>query len=100
MALTPEKIAELLAKGRVRGGYDKVLDDFLTSGDAGIEVDLTSGAIAGKTSKQALTGLNGAKKRTNDKGELIHPDAVNVRVIESDGNVYLIRTDVTEDSDD
>lgn len=95
MALTPEKIAELLAKGRVRGGYDKVLADFIESGEAGIEVDLTTGPIAGKTSKQAVTGFNLTRKRTNDKGELRHEAGPNVRVIESDGNVYLINTAVT-----
>lgn len=91
------KIAELLAKGRVRGGYDKVLSDFLANGEAGIEVDLTTGVIAGKTSKQAQMGLNLAKKRTDDNGKLIHEGAQNVRVIESDGNVYLINTAVTQE---
>lgn len=90
--LTPDKIAELLAKGRVRGGYDRVLTDFFASGEAGIQVDLETGPIAGKTSKQAKTGLDLARKRTDQNGKLVHAEGVNVRVIESDGNVYLINT--------
>lgn len=90
--LDPAKIQELLAAGRTRGAYGTVLSDFLTSGEAGIEVDLTSGPIAGKSSKQAKTGLDSARKRTDEKGNLVYAGAQNVRVIEQDGHVYLINT--------
>lgn len=98
MALTPEKIAELLAKGRARGAYDPVLADFLASGEAGIEVE-ASGALAGRTSKQIKTGLDNARKRTNENGKLVHEGGNNVRVIEADGSVYLINTAVTPQED-
>ena len=97
--LTAEKIAELLAAGRVRGGYDKVLADFIESGEAGIEVDLSSGHIAGKTAKQATTGLNLARKRTDDNGKLKVEGANTVRVVEQDGHVFLINTAVTTSED-
>ena len=98
MALTPEKIAELLAKGRARGAYDPVLADFIASGEAGIEVELT-GALAGRNAKQVKTGLDNARKRTNDNGKLVHEGAQNVRVIEADDTVYLINTAVTPQED-
>jgi len=98
-ALTPDKIAELLSKGRARGAYDPVMESFLTSGEAGIQVEAT-GALAGKTGKQIKSGLEAAKKRTNDNGVLVHEGAQNVRVIEADDNVYLINTAaVTDDSE-
>jgi hypothetical protein len=91
MALTPEKIAELLSKGRARGAYDPVLSDFLASGEAGIEVPFT-GTLAGRTAQQVKTGLDTARKRTDANGKLVHEGAQNVRVISADDNVYLINT--------
>jgi len=98
--LDPAKIQELLAAGRTRGAYGTVLSDFLTSGEAGIEVPLDSGPIAGKSSKQAKTGLDSARKRTDEKGNLVYAGAQNVRVIEQDGHVYLINTDSAEEADE
>lgn len=95
--LTPDKIAELLSKGRARGAYDAPLSDFLSSGEAGIEVPLT-GALAGKTGKQAKSGFDAARKRTDQNGKLVHEGGNNVRVIEADGNVYLINTAVTSEA--
>lgn len=92
-------IQALLAAGRTRGAYGTVLQEFLESGEAGIEVDLTSGAIAGKSSKQAKTGLDSARKRTDEKGNLVYAGGQNVRVIEQDGHVYLINTGVASDED-
>ena len=92
-ALTPDKIAELLSKGRARGAYDPVLSDFLNSGEAGIEVEFT-GALTGKNAKQVKMGLDSARKRTNANGVLVHEGGNNVRVIEADGSVYLINTSV------
>lgn len=98
--LDPAKIQELLAAGRTRGAYGTVLSTFLESGNPGEEVDLTSGPIAGKSSKQAKTGLDNARKRTDDKGALVYAGAQNVRVIEQDGHVYLINTGVATDEDE
>ena len=92
--LTPERIQELLADGRTRGAYGQVLKSFLDSGDAGIEVPLDTGDIAGKSSKQAKTGLDMARKRTDDNGNLVYPGANAVRVVEQDGHVFLINTGV------
>lgn len=98
--LTPDRIQELLAAGRTRGAYGTVLSNFLESKEPGIEVPLDSGEIAGKSSKQAKTGLDGARKRTDEKGGLVYAGAQNVRVIEQDGKVYLINTSVTSDDDE
>jgi len=98
--LDAAKIQELLAVGRTRGAYGTVLSNFLESGEPGIEVPLDSGEIAGKSSKQAKTGLDNARKRTDEKGGLVYAGAQNVRVIEQDGKVYLINTSVTSEEDE
>lgn len=97
-ALTPDLISELLAGARTKGAGDDVLTSFLDSDEAGIEVDLDSGPLAGKSAIQASTALNNAKKRTkqNDKGEtvMVHPEAAQVQVIKRKINdverVFLI----------
>ena len=98
--LTPERIQELLAAGRTRGAYGQVLKNFLDSGDPGIEVPLDTGEIAGKSSKQAKTGLDMARKRTDDNGNLVYPGANAVRVVEQDGHVFLINTGVAGEAAD
>jgi len=98
--LDAAKIQELLQAGRTRGAYGTVLSDFLSSGEAGIEVDLTSGPIAGKSSKQAKTGLDSARKRTDEKGKLVYDGSQNVRVIEQDGHVYLINTGAASEDEE
>jgi ribosomal protein S3 len=97
-ALTPDKIAELLSKGRARGAYDPILSQFIDSGEAGIEVEFT-GTLAGRNAKQVKTGLDAARKRTDGNGSLVHAGAQNVRVIEADGSVYLINTTVVTDEE-
>jgi hypothetical protein len=97
--LDPARIQELLAAGRTRGAYGSVLKSFLDSGEAGIEVPLDSGEIAGKSSKQAKTGLDNARKRTDDNGKLVYEGSQNVRVIEQEGHVFLINTSVTSDEE-
>jgi len=100
-ALTQEAIQALLATSRGRGDYDSVLSDFLKSGEAGIEVDLTAGSLAGKDAKNAVTGLNNAKTRMNkESGEPVHKGGHAVKVIlrkvgEGDAaeeHVFLINT--------
>src|SRR5262245_36054863 len=83
--LTPDQITALLAKGRTRGDYEQVLREFLDSSEAGIQVPLDSGALAGKTAKQAKTGFDNAKKRTNSDGTgLAIAGANHVKVIAAD----------------
>lgn len=107
--LTPEQISQLLSQTKSRGEYDEVLRSFLNSGDMGIEVDLQSGALAGKRAKQVKIGFDNARKKTNDTG-LVHPGGKNLRVIaitgkttdaegktvdredNSEDHVYLINT--------
>src|SRR4051812_8903266 len=83
--LTQEAIAGLLSGSRTRGAGTEVIKDFLDSEAAGIEVDLNSGALAGKSPGQAYTTLLNAKKRTKtDEGGatvLAMPEAAKVRVI-------------------
>lgn len=92
--LTAEQIQALLAKGRTRGDYDRVLRDYVSTGEPGIEVPLDSGPLAGKTSKQAKTGLDNARKRMTDDGKPAIEGAQSVKVIEAEGHVYLINTAV------
>lgn len=84
-ALTPEMINSLLADTRTRGAYGQVLSDFLGSGDAGIQVDLESGPLAGKTAAQAAVGFNNARtsvhKDGDNAGKMRYPGGENVRVI-------------------
>lgn len=103
-ALSPDTIQELLSKTRSRGDYGQVLADFLKSGDAGIEVPLDTGALAGKTAAQAAVGFNNARTAVNkETGQPVHSGGHAVKVIkqvekDSDGNdvepgrVYLINT--------
>ena len=100
-ALTAEAIASLLATSRGRGDYDSVLNDFLGSGEAGIEVDLSSGALAGKDAKYVVTGFNNAKSRMNkETGTPVHPGGHAVKVIlrklgegdNAEEHVFLINT--------
>lgn len=80
-----DAIQALLETSRARGDYDSILDEFLASGDMGIEVDLTSGPLAGKNTekgaKNVVTGFKNAAKRMGDDGQPRHPGAHNVQVI-------------------
>lgn len=87
-------IQALLAKGRSRGDYETILREFVTSGEAGWQVPLDSGALAGKTAKQAKTSFDNARKRMGDDGKLKVEGGNNVKVIVSDDQVYLINTAV------
>ena len=104
--LSAEQIADILSGSRTRGAGTEVLKEFIDSGEPGMEVDLTSGAFAGKQAGQAYTSLNNAKKRTrtDDSGAtvLAMPEAAKVKVIKRDlgskdnpdFHVFLINTDL------
>lgn len=106
--LTQEAIAGLLSGSRTRGAGTEVIKEFIDSEAAGIEVDLNSGALAGKSPGQAYTTLLNAKKRTKtDEGGatvLAMPEAAKVRVIKrnlgtkdnEDWHVFLINTDLVD----
>lgn len=108
MALSQEMIADLLAGTRSRGAGTEVLSAFIQSGEAGEEVDLSTGPLAGKNPGQAYTTLINAKKRTktNESGatELANPEFANVKVIKrnlgegknEDWHVFLINTALVE----
>jgi hypothetical protein len=98
-------IQELLSKQKSRGDYDAELRAFLEQGVAGIEISLTEGRFAGKKAGQVKTGLDNARKRTNDAGALVHDGGQNVKVIAlgdaekgEEEHVYLINTAVTAES--
>ena len=98
-ALNADRIAQLLGKAKTRGLYGSELSEFLSSGEAGIEVTL-DGRFAGKTAKQVQTGLNNARKHVSSvTNQPTYPGGNNVSVIvdkDEDGNehVYLINTAV------
>lgn len=85
-ALTAEMIQQLLSTSKSRGEYDGVLREFLSSGEAGIEVDLQSGPLQGKRAKQVKVGFDNARKKTNEAGA-VHPGGKGVRVIAITGKV-------------
>ena len=99
------QIQELLSRQKSRGDYDADLREFLQSGEAGVEIDLTSGRFAGKRAKMVKVGFDNARKKTNEQG-LVHPGGNLVKVIavndknddegnpkgEVDEKIYLINT--------
>lgn len=105
-ALSQDMIQELLAGSRARGAGTEVLESFLNSGEAGIEVDLASGPLAGKEPGKAYTTLVNARKRTrtDESGStvLANPELGKVRVIKRnngtadspDWHVFLVNTDM------
>lgn len=95
-ALTSDQITELLASSRSRGEYDQYLKEFMESGDPGRLVERDGGILAGKTEDQTKVGLENAKKRTNDAGELVHKGANLIKVIKKEGQVYVIDTSKVE----
>lgn len=113
-ALTAEMIQTLLSQTKSRGEYDGVLRDFLNSSEAGVEVDLDNGPLAGKRAKGVKIGFDNARKKTNkETGGFVHPGGKDVRVIaitgkttgpdgkevdredNSEDHVYLINTALT-----
>lgn len=96
-ALDMSTIQALLSNQKSRGDYDAELAAFLTGGEAGIEVSLTDGRFTGRTAQKVKTGLDNARKRTNDAGGLVHAGAQNVKVVAvgkegEEQHVYLIDT--------
>jgi len=93
--LNAAQITELLSQTKSRGDYDAVLKDFLSSGEAGIEVDLESGRLAGKRAKMVKVGFDNARKKSKD-GKIVHEGGLDVQVIavngenQSDDHIYLI----------
>lgn len=104
-AIDAQTIQMLLSKSKTRGDYDADLREFLSSGEAGVEIDLSTGRFAGKRAKQVKTGFDNARKKSNDEG-LVHPGGKTVKVVaindknnddgtpkgETEEHVYLINT--------
>jgi hypothetical protein len=81
-SLTMEAIETLLASAKTRGDYEVELKNFINSDDIGIEVDLSSGSLAGKDPKNVATGFNNARKKMNaDTGRPAVEGAPAVKVI-------------------
>lgn len=79
------ELQSILAGSRTKGAGTDVLREFIESNEPIAEVDLTTGALAGKEPGQAYTTLTNAKKRTvtDSSGAtvLAMPEAKNVKVI-------------------
>lgn len=94
-ALNLDQIEQLLASSRTRGEYEDYLRDFIAGPNVGIEVDLTSGTLAGKDAKNVYTGFNNARKKMDaDTGKPAVEGGAQVQVIlkqvdmvDADGNV-------------
>lgn len=103
-SLDLDAINKLLSETRTRGDYDVILDDFHKSGEAGIEVELGVGQLAGKDATNVYTGLNNAKKKQDKDGALVRPWGPQIKVIKKnfgdkenpDEHVFLINTALVE----
>ena len=105
-ALSMDEIGEILASGRTKGAGTEVLQAFLDSEEAGIEVDLSSGPLAGKEVGNAETTLKNSKKATKTSADgspvAVNPQfgkiairKVNRGTKESpDYHLFLINTDL------
>lgn len=108
MALTSDQITEILAGTRTRGAGTEYLADFIERGEAGEEVDLSAGPLAGKEPGAAFTTLQNAKKRTKTApdGSVVpaNPEFGKVQIRKRnhgskdapDWHVYVINTGLIE----
>lgn len=106
--LSMDEIGELLAGARTKGSGTEVIQNFLDSNEPGVEVDLSSGALAGKDPGKAYTTLNNARKRTITAADgspvAANPEFGKVKVLKRnkgtkenpDWHVFLINTDLVE----
>jgi hypothetical protein len=104
--LTQEQIADILAGSRTRGAGPQVLTDFLENGEAGEEVDLSTGPLAGKEVQAAYTALTNARKRTKSNPDgstsMANPEfgKIQVRKVNAgtkdapDVHLFLINTEL------
>lgn len=87
--LTPEQIAALLGATRTKGQYVVRLNEFVSSGEAGIAVaeqwPLEFGPAAEKKIDTVKQGFENAKNSKN-----AHADAEFVKVLKNDDTVYLV----------
>lgn len=79
-ALTQDQIDTLLGSVRERGAYKRYFEQFVSSDVQGVNV---SEAFPGKKAATLYQGMNSAKKDL---------EASDVRVINHEDTVYLIRT--------
>lgn len=105
-ALSMDEIGELLSSSRSKGSGTEVLQDFLNSEEPGIEVDLSTGALAGKDPGKAYTTLNNARKRTVTAADgspvAANPEFGKIKVLKRnrgtkenpDWHVFLVNTDL------
>lgn len=91
-ALSDNAIQELLAATKTRGDYDREMIAFVDSEEKGVEVSLETGTFAGKKATSVKTGFELSRKREATLKD--HPDVANVRVINAENRIYLIRTDL------
>lgn len=85
-------INAILAGTRSRTNSGSYIMEFLQSGELGREVDLTTGAFAGKDAKKVKTALDNARKKMTEDGKLVIPEGINVAVRVKDGKVFVINT--------
>lgn len=79
--LDMDAINLLLAGSKTRGDYRDELINFIGGDAAGIEVDLSSGALTGKDPKNVATGFNNARKKMNEDGTPNIPGGPQVKVL-------------------
>lgn len=83
MALTPEQIAGLLAKKRVKGLYEEKLTELYSDSDeAGVDVAETWLEFVGKNATTLYQGFNNAAKKLGLE------DAVDI--VNRDGHVFIL----------
>ena len=83
--LTSEQVAALLSKTRTKGQYIVRLNEFIDSGDMGVEVGEQWVEFRDKKGTTLKQGFDNAKDHKE-----IHEGADNIQVIKQDEKVYLV----------
>jgi hypothetical protein len=79
--LSLDDITGILGSTRSKTNAGEYVQDFLSSGELGREVDLNAGSFAGKDAKTVKTALDNARKKVNDEtGALVVPGGTDVQV--------------------
>jgi hypothetical protein len=83
--LTPERIAELLSSSRTKGQYVTFINQFIESGEMGVDVGETWPELAGKNANTLKQGFDSAKEKKEAAA-----GSENVKVAKQEDRVYLI----------
>lgn len=93
VAIDLTEAQDVLSSGRARGVYDGQLKEFVGSGEVAGRVDLEEGIFKGKKPQTIKSGFETAKEKWLKLADA-PPEVKNVEIRNTNGNVYLVRTDL------